>query len=63
MSGEDAIAAWVDDRFIRPGGVLRHLAWSLYEVGVCGPDGLLVRIGWPSCLMQSGSDGGGIFPE
>ena len=49
----DAIAARVDDLVIRPGGVLRHREWGLYEVGICGPDGLLVRIGWPSSLMQS----------
>ncbi len=48
----DAIAARVDDLIIRPGGVLRHREWGFYEVGVCGPDGLLVRIGWPSRLMQ-----------
>jgi hypothetical protein len=49
----DAIAARVDDLIVRPGGVLRHREWGLYEFGVCGPDGLLVRIGWPSHLMQS----------
>ena len=37
-----AIAARMDDLIIRPGGVLRHRKWGLYEVGVCGPDGLLV---------------------
>jgi hypothetical protein len=47
----DAIAARVDDPIIRPGGVLRHREWGLYEVGIKGPDGLLVRIGWPSRLM------------
>lgn len=49
----DAIAARVDDLIIRPGGVLRHREWGLYEVGVGGPDGLLIRIGWPSHLMRS----------
>jgi hypothetical protein len=49
----DAVAARVDDLIIRPGGVLRHREWGLYEVGVCGPDGLLVRIGWPSRLMPA----------
>jgi hypothetical protein len=49
----DAIAARVDDLIIRPGGVLRHREWGLYEVGIAGPDGLLVRIGWPSRLMQT----------
>jgi hypothetical protein len=48
----DAIAARVDDLIIRPGGLLRHREWSLYDVGICGPDGLLVRIGWPSRLMR-----------
>jgi hypothetical protein len=47
----DAIAARVDDLIIRPGGVLRHREWGLYEVGISGPDGMLVRIGWPSRLM------------
>ncbi|MGO4703978.1 hypothetical protein [Dyella sp. 2RAB6] len=50
----EAIAARVDDLIIRPGGVLRHREWGLYEVGIGGPDGLLVRIGWPSRLMQDG---------
>lgn len=50
----DAIAALVDDLIIRPGGVLRHREWGLYEFGVNGPDGLLVRIGWPSHLMERG---------
>ena len=49
----DAIAARVDDLIICPGGVLRHREWGLYEVGICGPDGLLVRIGWPSHLPTS----------
>ena len=48
----DAIAARVDDLIIRPGGILRHREWGLSEVGICGPDGLLVRIGWPSRLIQ-----------
>mgnify|MGYP001547676682 CR=1 FL=1 len=44
----DAIAARVDNLIIRPGGILRHREWGLYEVGIAGPDGLLVRVGWPS---------------
>ena len=54
----DAIAALVDDLIIRPGGVLRHREWGLYEVGIAGPDGMLVRIGWPSRLMTSASPSG-----
>src|ERR1051325_2444360 len=47
-----AIAARVDDLIIRPGGVLRHREWGLYEVGIGGPDNLLVRVGWPSHLLR-----------
>lgn len=50
----DAIASSVDDLIIRPGGALRHRKGGLYEVGACGPDGLLVRIGWSSRLVQTG---------
>ncbi|QOZ08524.1 glyoxalase [Bradyrhizobium sp. CCBAU 51765] len=51
----ETIAARVDDLIIRPGGVLRHREWGMYEVGINGPDGLLVRIGWPSELMRRAS--------
>lgn len=47
-----AIAALMDDLVIRPGGVLRHREWGIYEVGIAGPDGLLVRVGWPSPLIE-----------
>jgi hypothetical protein len=49
----DAIAARVDDLIIRPGGILRHREWGVYEVGISGPDGMLIRIGWPSRLMPA----------
>jgi hypothetical protein len=49
----DAIAARVNDLIIRPGGILRHREWGLYECGISGPDGLLVRVGWPSRLMPN----------
>ena len=52
----DAIAARVDDLVIRPRGVLKHHEWGLSEFGLCGPDGLLVRIGWPSRSMKGGGD-------
>lgn len=51
----ETIAARVDDLIIRPGGVLRHREWGMYEVGINGPDGLLVRIGWPSELVRQSS--------
>ena len=49
----EEIAARVDDLVIRPGGILRHREWGIYEVGIGGPDGLLVRIGWPSRLIKA----------
>lgn len=48
------IAARVDDLIIKPGGLLRHRQWGMYEVGIAGPDNLLVRIGWPSDLVGTG---------
>jgi hypothetical protein len=48
----ESIAALVEDLIIRPGGVLRHREWGMYEVGINGPDNLLVRVGWPSELMR-----------
>jgi hypothetical protein len=52
----DSIAARVEDLIIRPGGVLRHREWGLYEVGISGPDGLLVRVGWPSRLIRQSAN-------
>src|SRR5262249_1330504 len=48
----DAIPPRGEALIIRPGGVLRHREWGLYEVGICGPDGMLVRVGWPSRLIK-----------
>ncbi len=48
----NAIAPRVDDLVIRPGGILRHREWGMYEFAISGPDGLLIRIGWPSELMS-----------
>lgn len=47
----DRIAELMDEHVVRPGGMLRHREWGLYEVALGGPDNLLVRIGWPSSLM------------
>jgi hypothetical protein len=47
-----AIASRVEDLIVRPGGVLRHREWGLFEVGLSGPEGLLVRVGWPSELIR-----------
>lgn len=48
----EAIAARMDDCIIRPGGILRHREWGLYECGIAGPDGLLIRVGWPSQAVE-----------
>jgi hypothetical protein len=49
----DRIAELMDEYVARPGGVLRHREWGLYEVALGGPDNLLVRVGWPSDLVRS----------
>jgi hypothetical protein len=49
----DEIARLMDDRVARPGGVLRHREWGLYEVAIGGPDNLMVRVGWPSNLVRT----------
>ncbi|MEM1196812.1 MAG: glyoxalase [Pseudomonadota bacterium] len=46
------IAERAEKYVIRPGGVLRHREWGFYEVGLGAPDGLLVRVGWPSSLIE-----------
>jgi hypothetical protein len=51
----DAVAARVADLIIRPGGVLRHREWGIYEFAAAGPDSLLVRVGWPSNLVGTRS--------
>lgn len=48
----DRIAELMDEFVIRPGGILRHREWGLYEVALNGPDNLLIRIGWPSALIE-----------
>ena len=48
----EKIAELVDDLIIRPGGVLRHREWGIYEFAIGTPDGLLVRVGWPSNLID-----------
>lgn len=49
----DRIAELMDEYVARPGGVLRHREWGLYEVALGGPDNLLVRVGWPSELVRN----------
>jgi|TARA_R100000049_G_C1950838_1_gene98518 hypothetical protein len=46
------IAELMDEFVIRPGGILSHREWGLFEVALSGPDNLLVRVGWPSSLVE-----------
>ena len=46
------IAELMDEFVIRPGGILSHREWGLFEVARSGPDNLLVRVGWPSSLVE-----------
>ena len=46
------IAELMDEFVIRPGGILGHREWGLYEGALNGPDNLLIRIGWPSSLIE-----------
>jgi len=34
-------------------GKAEHKPWGMYEVSLDAPDGLLVRVGWPSRLLSS----------
>ena len=44
----------VDELAARLGGVPSEKPWGMYEFSASGPDGVLVRIGWPVRLRQGG---------
>ncbi|MCM8729605.1 VOC family protein [Hephaestia sp. GCM10023244] len=46
------IAAAMRGFVIEPGKAPEHKPWGMYECALHGPDGLLVRIGWPSRLVE-----------
>ena len=48
----DALAAKMRDAIIEKEKAPMHKHWGMYEFALNGPDGLLVRIGWPSHLMR-----------
>lgn len=50
-----AIAARVEDLIIRPGGLLRHRKWGLYEVGILGPEANTTRPAQNRAAMGSAS--------
>ena len=47
----DAIAASMRGAILGSNGRPEHQTWGMYEFALNGPDGLLVRVGWPSRLV------------
>jgi len=47
----DALAAALRDEIIEREKAPTHKPWGTYEFALNGPDGLLVRVGWPSRLI------------
>jgi catechol 2,3-dioxygenase-like lactoylglutathione lyase family enzyme len=47
----DARAAVMRDDVIEPGRTPEHKEWGMYEFSLSDPDGVLVRVGWPSRLV------------
>jgi len=52
----DGVAARVRDDILSPSKAAEHQEWGMYEFALSDPDGVLVRVGWPSRLMGSASD-------
>ena len=48
----DELAGTMPDAIIEPAKKAEHKAWGMYEFALNGPDDLLVRIGWPSRLID-----------
>ncbi|MFW7266459.1 hypothetical protein ACMAUO_00655 [Gluconacetobacter sp. Hr-1-5] len=49
----DRLAEAAGDAILGPVKAPRHTEWGMYEFALNGPDDLLVRIGWPSRLLQA----------
>jgi hypothetical protein len=49
----EAFAETMRDEIIEQEKAPTHKAWGMYEFSLNGPDDLLVRIGWPSRLMDA----------
>ena len=52
----DEMAARFDKEIIEKDKKPGHKSWGMYEVSLNAPDETLVRIGWPSRLMQQKDD-------
>ncbi len=48
----DELAALAREAIIEPGKTPADKPWGMYEFALAGPDGLLVRVGWPSRLRR-----------
>jgi catechol 2,3-dioxygenase-like lactoylglutathione lyase family enzyme len=48
----DGVAARVRDEIIEASRAPEHKDWGMYEFALSDPDGVLVRIGWPSRLLD-----------
>ena len=48
----DALAELMRSEIIERSGAPEHKHWGMYEFALNGPDDLLVRIGWPTHLVQ-----------
>ncbi|MEA3100698.1 hypothetical protein [Caballeronia mineralivorans] len=48
----DSLATQMRHEIIEPAKCPEHKEWGMYEFSLNGPDGLLVRIGWPSNLIR-----------
>ena len=46
------MAAWVRDEIIGMTKAPAHQEWGMYEFALSDPDGVLVRVGWPSQLIE-----------
>jgi hypothetical protein len=49
----EALAETMREAIIERGKRPEHKPWGMYEFALNGPEGLLVRIGWPSHFIQS----------
>jgi hypothetical protein len=47
----DELAATMRDEIIEREKAPTHKDWGMYEFALNGPDGLLVRVGWPTRLI------------
>jgi hypothetical protein len=48
----DAVATKFGDVVIEKTKQAEHKPWGMYEVSLNGPDGVLLRVGWPSRLVK-----------